>query len=448
MNIRQSLKRAALFAAVALTAGSVKAGDFSIGININGGRHERETTVIVRDQPVVYETFVVGYRRDLYDADLRLRLARADEFTAYDELQAARAREAQLAATLDDSDALISDLRRRCDGAADPTAIHADVVATGGQCAELRRFLDSYNHRIAAAREDLEASRIIDDRRGSDDAAARMHEFESKSASKSAELREAEGRLAHLKELEARAGAFATDLARLHDAEARRGGIAHDLDIAHDAVFNTQHRWEDCRERVFVAMHDRDEALWRLHRDDILAGRIDLASCGFTIDLSVWGGHLPRDPEVIHAYCVRDVGYIRANPVFIENRATEITKVTEVTKIREITRTREVEKVKVVERVEKTHVPDRHYAEVVATEHKRYEAETVERKTAAAEHRAPRTTTFIEHKTTEKREMNTGLDRAREISQPKADSQSDNSTESRSARARRRAAEQQSNGRS
>ena len=140
--------------------------------------------------------------------------------------------------------------------------------------------------------------------------------------------------------------------ARAFTEEARDTLTETIIEVAHDAVFSTQRRWEDAHERVIVATHDRDEALWLLHRDDIIAGRIDLATCGFTIDLSVWGGHLPRDPEVIHAYCVRDVGYIRANPIFIENRCTEVTRVTEISKIREITKVREVEKVRVVERVE------------------------------------------------------------------------------------------------
>ena len=111
--------------------------------------------------------------------------------------------------------------------------------------------------------------------------------------------------------METAAQASAADRARLADAEARRGGVLHDVEVAHEAVYATEHRWADAHEHVIVAMHDRDEALWMLHRDDILAGRIDVATCGFNIDLSVWGGRLPRDPEVIHAYCVRDVTYIR-----------------------------------------------------------------------------------------------------------------------------------------
>ena len=53
---------------------------------------------------------------------------------------------------------------------------------------------------------------------------------------------------------------------------------------------------------------------------------------------------MPRDPEVLHAYCVRDVGYWRGNPVYVEERVVQVDRVTEVTHIREIQRVREVEK--------------------------------------------------------------------------------------------------------
>src|SRR5258708_1286371 len=58
--------------------------------------------VVVVREPVVYETYVVGYRRDLYDADLRVRLARADEWQAQEELTAARRHEGEIAVRLDE----------------------------------------------------------------------------------------------------------------------------------------------------------------------------------------------------------------------------------------------------------------------------------------------------------------------------------------------------------
>src|SRR6185437_15787575 len=87
---------------------------------------------------------------------------------------------------------------------------------------------------------------------------------------------------------------------------------------------------------VALAIHDRDEALWLLHRDEILTGRATFASCGFTVDLGVWGGRMPRDPEVVHAYFVRPVTYWIERPVEIHTRVVECDRIVEVSRIRQI----------------------------------------------------------------------------------------------------------------
>jgi hypothetical protein len=466
-EVKQIVRRSAWLATLGLIAAPVMAGGISIGVNI--GIPVPPPVVVVQEQPVTYDVYVMGYRRQLYDADLALRLARADEFAAYDELQAARRHEADVAAQFDDNQVVIADLHRRV-GSEDIAAIHADVLATSDRIADLHKQLDALDHRIAGAKEDFDAAKILNDSRGMDQAGARIRENEDRSKTTAADLRGAEDHLAAARDAEAAASASAADRDRLHVAEDRAVALQHDLDVAHDAVFNTERRWEDARERVFVCMHDRDEALWLLHRDDIYAGRIDLATCGFSIDLAVWGGHLPRDPEVVHLYLVHDVGYWRANPVIIENRCVEVTRITEITKIRQITKMREVEKVRTVERVEAVKIEDRrHYAEVVVDEHKRFEAETTERKAAVAEHRAPWVTPFIERanqahaeaavanhnaavaeKTAARDNDIVKADNAKiaqqqkEIDQSKAADTSASATDSRAARARRRAAEDQS----
>ena len=97
-------------------------------------------------------------------------------------------------------------------------------------------------------------------------------------------------------------------------------------------------------------------------------------------------------PEVLHAYCVHDVGYWRSNPVVVEeriviaDRAPEMIHIRSFEKVREVERIERVEKVEVVVKVEDR----RRVAVATVQERQRFEAETVERKTAAAEHRAPK----------------------------------------------------------
>src|SRR5260370_478397 len=113
-RVNRWVKRAAsMVAASLLSAPAAMGGDVSVDIRIGAPPPPPPAVVIVREEPVVYETFVVGYRRDLYDADLRLRIARADEWTAHEELAAARRHEGEFAVQLDEAEALVADLRHR-----------------------------------------------------------------------------------------------------------------------------------------------------------------------------------------------------------------------------------------------------------------------------------------------------------------------------------------------
>jgi hypothetical protein len=393
--MNHTIKRASWAAVLGMLGVPALAGDFNIDIRI-GEPPPRRVVVreeVVVNEPAVYETYVVGYRRDLYDADLRLRIARADEWQAHEELETARRHEGELAVTFDESEVALEALRHRVGGRSEGIVeLHARVGATADLAADLHKNLGALDHRVAAAREDYEAAKTLRDRDGMADANERIKTNERRAAQTATELHEAEDRLARLLQEEAALGAMAADRARLADAEARAGELHHQLDISHDAVYASQTRLTAAQDQVFLALHERDEALWLLHRDEILAGRFEPERCGFRIDLSLWGGRMPRDPEVLHAYCVHDVGYWRTNSVYVEERVVEVDHVTEVARIREIQKVREVERIQRVETVERVvKVEDRRrVAEVAVVERKRFEAETVERKAAVAEHRAPK----------------------------------------------------------
>jgi hypothetical protein len=389
--VKRAARAAAMGIVAAAAAPAVLADGF--GINIRIGEPPPRREVIVREEPVVYETYVVGYRRNLYDADLRLRVARAEEWNASEDLEAARGREGEIAVRLDDAEAACAELRQRVGGRAALVAeLHEKVTGTSVSCEDLRRRLDAYGHRIAAAREDLTASKLLNDSAGVADATDRIRINEARAAAAANDLRDAEGRLGRFREEEAALSGIAADRERLRDLEASLGDVRHDFEVSHDGVYNCQQRLTTAHEEVCAALHDRDEALWLLHRDEILAGRFEPERCGFHIDLSVWGGRMPRDPEVIHRYCVRDAGYYRENPVIIEERVVIAERAPEIVHIHKIQRVREVEKIQVVERVETRVKPeDRHrVAEHVVVERQRFQAEATERKTAAAEHRPPK----------------------------------------------------------
>jgi hypothetical protein len=358
---RVTMIRMAAVAAVAVSGlfatSSASADGVSVGIRIG---EPAPAPVVVRETTVYsYDTYVVGPRRYLYDADWRLRLAQADEIRAERDLDAARRHEGEVAVALDDQEALVADLHRRVDGA----AANAD---------ELRVRLGALEKRVASAREDLDAARVLRDGPGIADAEKRLHDNEAAAAATAENLRRAQD------------GAASRD--RLRAAEADLDHIRADLDAAHDAVYAAQDRLTLSHEAMCVALHDRDEALWGIYRDDLVAQRIRPEDCGFSLDLNFFGGHYPRDPEVLHTYFVRDVGYWRARPVEVYNRVVVVDRVTEITRIREVERVHEVKRIKEVETVESS-VPAeqrRAYAERVKVEHDRFEAEKVERTNAAA----------------------------------------------------------------
>lgn len=361
---RVTVIRMAAVAAVAVSglfaAKPALAGDVAVGIRI-GEPAPVPAPVVVRETTVYsYDTYVVGPRRFLYDADWRLRLAQTDEIRAERDLDAARRHEGEVAVALDDQEALVADLHRRVDGAA------ANVD-------ELRVRLAALEKRVASAHEDLDAAKVLRDGPGIADAERRLRDNEAAAAGTADELRRAQD------------GAASRE--RLRAAEADLDRIRTDLDVAHDAVFAAQDRLNLAHEAVCVALHDRDDALWGIYRDDLIAQRIRPEECGFfAVDLNFFGGRYPRDPEVLHRYFVRDVGYWRARPVEIHDRVVVVDRVTEITRIREVERVHEVKRIKEVETVESSVTVEqrRAYAERVKVEHDRFEVEKVERTKAVA----------------------------------------------------------------
>jgi hypothetical protein len=366
---RVTVIRMAAVAAVAVSglfaAKAASAGDVSVGIRIGEPAPPPPPPVVVQQTTVYsYDTYVVGYRRNLYDADWRLRLAQSDEIRAERDLDAARRREGEIAVALDDQEALVADLHRRVDGA-------------GANADELRVRLAALEKRVASAREDLDAARVLRDGPGTADAEKRLRDNEAAAAATADDLRRAQD------------GAASRE--RLRAAEADRERIRTDLDVAHDAVYAAQNRLTLAHEAMCVALHDRDESLWLLYRDDLVYQRVRPEQCGFSIDLNFFGGHYPHDPEVLHGYFVHDAGYWRTRPVEIHDRVVVVDRVTEITRIREVQRVHEVQRIKEVETVESSVTVEqrRAYAERVKVERDRFEVEKVERTKAVAEGRRP-----------------------------------------------------------
>jgi hypothetical protein len=243
--------------------------------------------------------------------------------------------------------------------------------------AELRVRAHALEVRLKNAREDWDAAKVLRDPRGIADAERRFHENEAQLAGTVEALHRAED------------GAAARE--RVAAAEADAAHVRADLDAANDAVFAARDRLAAAHERVCAALHDRDEALWLIYRDDIIVGRVRPEAVGFHIDLAAFGGRYPRDPEVLHTYFVHDVGYWRERPVEIQTRVVEVDRVGEITKIREYQRTREVGAIARVEGFEASFTIEKRkaVAERVVVERQRFEVDKVERTKAAAEHRRP-----------------------------------------------------------
>jgi hypothetical protein len=361
-----NLVRKSAFAAVALmglaVTGSAFGDGVSIGIRI--GEPVPPPRPVVTTTVVTYETYCVGPRRMLYDADWRLRTAQCDELRATEELEAARRHEGEVAVALEAQEGAVAELKRCVGGAA------ADA-------AEARIRLTALEKRTASARSDLDSARVLRDGPGIADAEKRLHDNELAAAATVEEIRRAEN--------------AAAARAKLADAEVLLGRIHADFDVAHDAVFACQNRLTDAHERVCLALHDRDDALWVMYREDIMFGRIRPEAVGFHIDLVAFGGRMPRDPEILRAHCVRDVTYWRTRPVEIQTRVVEVDRCTEVVQIREVARVHEP-RYREVAAVEVNFTPEVRvkFAERINVERTRYEADRNERTLAAKEGRKPR----------------------------------------------------------
>ena len=364
-------------------------GQLRFDIRVGAPPPPRERIVVVED----YNTYCVGYRHNLYDADWRLRNAQIEQWEAQDGLDAARHREGDIAVTVEDQEAIIAqDEKRVVEADAALDAARAAAGRAADDEADARARVGAFEKRARAAHEDLEAARTLRDGPGAEDAERRLHTNEAAAAVAMEDLRVAQSRTARLHEAEAAAAAFADARTRLADVHAHLPALREQLAIAHDEVFAAQQRLDAAIGRVALALHDRDEALWLLHRDEIYAGRATFESCGFVVDFSQWGGRPPRDPEVLHAYFVHPVDYWVERPVEIQSRVVEVDRVTEITHIRTIQRQHEGPRFAEVVRVEE-HYPverRREYFEKVTVERQRLVAERTERTTAAAEHRAPR----------------------------------------------------------
>src|SRR5438034_10594259 len=93
----------AAFAAVAsmgIWAANAPGGDVRVGVDIRIGEPLPPPPAVIVHETVVEEAWIVGPRRRVYDADLRLRIAQHAEYRASVDLEAARAREREIAAAL------------------------------------------------------------------------------------------------------------------------------------------------------------------------------------------------------------------------------------------------------------------------------------------------------------------------------------------------------------
>ncbi|MDB5319709.1 MAG: hypothetical protein JWN40_1340, partial [Phycisphaerales bacterium] len=105
----------AVVAVMGFWTGSAGGGDLKVGLDIRIGNAPPPPppVVVVEERVVVVDdAWIVGPRRRLYDADLRLRLAQSAEYRASEELEAARRHEGDVALALDANERQIGELRR------------------------------------------------------------------------------------------------------------------------------------------------------------------------------------------------------------------------------------------------------------------------------------------------------------------------------------------------
>ena len=114
-----------------------------------------------------------------------------------------------------------------------------------------------------------------------------------------------------------RPGTAAEDLGRAREQRlaAAEGDLALRLrrpGRAHDAASACQERVDRRRRPGLHCAARPRRARLAAQKDDIIVGRARPEACGFSINLAVFGGHLPGDPAVLHAHFVHDVGYWRS----------------------------------------------------------------------------------------------------------------------------------------
>ena len=252
----------------------------------------------------------------------------------------------------------------------------------------------AFDKRARAAHEELEAARTLHDHDAIADSEKRIRINQEAAAAADDDLKIAERRVADLRAAEDTAASLNDARVRLVDVRAQLPRLQDDLAVAHDGVFAAQQRLDAAIQNVALALHDRDEALWMLHRDEIFAGRSTFDGCGFRVDFSVWGGHRPADIEVLHAYYVHPVTYWVERPAEIDIRLVEVDRITEVTRVRDIQRKHEgpTSFGRTGAGLKPNYPAERRraYFEKVTVERQRLVAERTEREAATREHRAPR----------------------------------------------------------
>ncbi len=118
MKSVSTIKKAAwsTLATFGLLTGSAFAGGVNVGVGVGiqiGDAPPPPPAVVVIERPVVVDTYVVGYRTNLYDADMRLRLAQADQYHASESLEGARRHEGEVAVALEEEEHVAADLHRQ-----------------------------------------------------------------------------------------------------------------------------------------------------------------------------------------------------------------------------------------------------------------------------------------------------------------------------------------------
>ena len=141
-----SLKAAAAAAVVAAGLSAVtRAGDVTVSVTVGA---PPPTPVVVE-----YDTYCVGYRAALYDADWRLRVAQQDQWRAQDELIAARRSAGELALVVEDQETLVAKYGKQ-------------TAESDASVAAARARLDAFEKRVASAKSDRDAARTLNDSAG------------------------------------------------------------------------------------------------------------------------------------------------------------------------------------------------------------------------------------------------------------------------------------------